>query len=139
MNYFDRQRIEQLFIIAQDVPAVGQARLAASIWHRNELIAVGVNERKTHPLQAKYAKHPDACFMHAEIAAIKNGLRKTTVDVLAKSTLYIARAKYNTERTEASWGMAKPCLGCTRAVEAFDLRRVVFTTDVENQIEEWRR
>ena len=32
-------------------------RFAAAIVHRNQIISIGYNRRKSHPFQAKYAKN----------------------------------------------------------------------------------
>ncbi|NDB61641.1 hypothetical protein EB001_24855, partial [bacterium] len=47
-------------------------RFAAAVVYRNKIVSVGYNRRKSHPFQAKFAKNPEAIFLHAEVHAIKN-------------------------------------------------------------------
>ena len=43
------------------------ARVVAALYHKNTLIPIGLNQRKTHPLQARFADNPECIFLHAEI------------------------------------------------------------------------
>lgn len=112
------------------VNPLSNAKFAAAIVKNNKIISIGMNSKKSHPLQAKYAKNPHAVFLHAEIDAIKNALREINVDEFYKTDLYICRIKK--EKRLASnyvWGLAKPCCGCERAILSFGIRRVIYTTN----------
>lgn len=77
------------------------------------------NYRKSHPIQAHFAKlsgRPDAVFLHAEIAA----LLKCKDDRPYK--IHIERYK-----KDGSPGLAKPCPACTLALKAYGVRVVSFT------------
>lgn len=105
-------------------------KLAAAIVYRNKIISIGINSMKSHPLQAKYGKNEHAIFLHAEIAAIKNALRETSVEELSRCEIYIARIKKPSQFSlEYGWGLAKPCEGCARAIAEFGLKKTVYTTD----------
>lgn len=105
-------------------------KLAAAIVRNNRIISIGLNSRKSHPLQAKYSKNDQAIFLHAEIDAIKNALREVEVDGLERMEMYVCRVKKPKPFSKRwVWGLAKPCCGCQRAIHAFGLKRVVFTTD----------
>ena len=109
---------------------VGKARIASCIASRGKIISFGVNQRKTHPMQAKYAKNPEAIYLHAEIAAIKNALKIIDLHELKKCTIYICRIKWVDERrNQQSYGLAKPCEGCIRAITEFEIPTLVWTTD----------
>lgn len=111
---------------------VGGARSCALITIRGRVIGFGRNQRKTHPLQVRFAKNKDAIFLHAEIDAIRNALRFIDVDGLRKVTLYIGRAKkeHNGDNSKFIWGLAKPCKnGCMRAIETFGISRICYTTN----------
>jgi len=96
---------------------------AAAIIYRKEIVALASNDvNKTHPLQGKYGRTPDAIYLHAEIAALAKFLRRRDVGDLSKSTLYIARLKAN-----GDWGNAKPCPGCARAIRAFGIKEIIYT------------
>lgn len=122
--------LRHLFNIAQEVPPVASARIAAAVVYKGEIVSVGINKKKSHPLAAKYCKTPDACFLHAEVSAIKNALKQEGASILKKSTLYICRAKHaSNDPDDWCWGLARPCKGCLKAILDFDLRGVVFSAE----------
>jgi len=105
-------------------------RFASAVVYRNKIISVGFNRKKSHPLQAKFAKNEHAVFLHSEIAAIKNALREIPVEDLNKCELYITRVKRPKSHSEGFiWGLAKPCCGCERAIFEFGIRRTIYTCD----------
>lgn len=122
--------MNELRLIAQDVPAVGQARLAAGIVYRNRLIAVGTNQRKSHPLQAKFGRNKESIFLHAEVAACVNAInRMGNTEFLKQSTLIVVRQKIINKK----WvdGNSCPCSGCERLIASFNIKNVIFTLDAE--------
>ena len=129
MNNRDRKYIKILMKIAEGLPLSACARVAACIVIKNELIAIGVNESKTHPLAKRFSKNAHAIYLHAEIAAIKNALRLIHVDDLKSATLYVARAKRASRDGPWVEGIAAPCEGCARAIMSFGIRKVVYTPD----------
>jgi tRNA(Arg) A34 adenosine deaminase TadA len=120
--------------ISQDIECVGNQTLAACVVKRNKIISFGHNKKKTHPLQNKFNKHPQAIYLHAEIDAIKNALKRLSVEDLAGSTLYIVRTK-----KDGSEGLAKPCSGCMQAIESFNIGKVIYTTNVQGQFKKITR
>lgn len=123
----DRTYISILKKITRDIPCAGNQTLAACIVKGNRVISFGHNKRKSHPLQIKYSKNSESIYLHAEIDAIKNALKEVDSSILDKSTLYVARTKKNGDE-----GLSKPCKGCRKAIEAFGINRVVYTTEVED-------
>ena len=121
--------INLLSKIATDIvnPVGGNARLAACIVYKNDVVAFGINQMKSHPFQARYGKNSDSVFLHAETSAIKNALRFITIDELEKSTLYICRVKHHGQ--VLGFGMSKPCPGCFRCINAFNIPKVIYTLD----------
>lgn len=120
--------------VAESVDPVSNARLAAAVVYRNDIVAIGTNKNKTHPFQRRFAKHDMAIYLHAEIDAIKNALRHLSLSELAKSKLYISRMRYadsepNPTPDKLVHGLAKPCEGCMRAIATFDIKHVCFTSD----------
>ena len=105
-------------------------RFASAIVYRNKIISVGFNHKKSHPFQKKYAKNSEAIYLHAEVHAIKNALREFPVEELTKCELYIARVKRPQSFSDKFiWGLAKPCIGCERAIVEFGIRRTIYTCD----------
>jgi tRNA(Arg) A34 adenosine deaminase TadA len=116
--------------IAQDVAPVGAARIAAGVFRRNELIAVGVNSYKSHPFQVKFQRNSDSIFLHAETDAIKNALKRIDVEDLRYCSLIICRVKYDSiQKNNLVWGLAKPCSGCMKAIISYNIRKVYYTCD----------
>jgi tRNA(Arg) A34 adenosine deaminase TadA len=107
-------------------PVEGLPRMAAIICNKKKhVISVGWNSRKSDPLAAKYGRHPDAIYPHAELAAIKNALRDRNIQPsqLQDCTMYVARVK-----RDGTPAMAKPCVGCQRAIQEFGIGDVQWTT-----------
>lgn len=121
-----QRHIDELFILAQDVNPVGASRIAAKITVGNKEIGFGFNSHKTDPLQKKYGKNNDAICVHAEIMAIKNAFRRIDRNEFKNATLYVARAKKD-KNNNFVYGLAKPCIGCARAIAGFEIKKVVYT------------
>jgi deoxycytidylate deaminase len=118
--------------VATDIttPIKGNNRMSACIVYQNEVVAFGVNERKSHPFQAKFLKNEHAIFLHAEVSAIKNALKHITVEELEKTTLYICRVKFTDMKKKGlMFGLSKPCCGCERCIHTFGIQNVIYTLD----------
>lgn len=113
------------YVAAQSTPRVGRARVAACIVYRGRLVSMGFNTYKTHPLAKKYGHNEHAIYSHAELSAIRNSLRYIGVDDLRYCSLYVGRAKI----IDGKWqpGLAKPCVGCQRAIAEFGICNVHYT------------
>ena len=131
-NDRDSRIINNLFRLAQDIEPVKSSRLAACLILKNSVLGYGFSQMKSHPFQAEFAKNPEAIFLHAETDAIKNALKRVSQDDVSKATLYIARAKKDHNTKRWMYGMAKPCIGCARAIATFDIQKVVYTLDGED-------
>jgi len=118
---------KDLKLIAENVPKVANAQIAAAIVYKRQLISVGFNQKKTHPFQKTFSKNPDAIYLHAETSAIYNALKKVSVEELKKCSLYIFRIK-----SDGSTGLAKPCVGCMKCITTFDLKAVYYTDENMN-------
>jgi len=120
--------MNQLRVIAEDVAPVSRARIAAAIVIRGRIVSIGTNQWRTSPLQKRFQTHESSVHTHAEIAAIKNFLRRGRAVELTNATLYIARRKH-TDANDGVMvdGLAAPCPGCQRAIEFFKIKNVIFT------------
>jgi len=116
--------LEKLAISSE---GAANAKLAACIVSKNQVVSFGFNRLKSHPFQKRFGKNSDAIFLHAETDAILNALKSVDVDDLRKSTLYVCRVKKINKKF--CWGLAKPCEGCTRAIATFNIRNVIYTDD----------
>lgn len=127
----ERDILDSLWPLTKHVVPVAAARIVAAIAYKGKIISVGFNQRKTHPLQKKYGKNPDAIFLHAEISAIIQARRELTLDELSKSTLYIIRRRMTIEGLPV-YGNAKPCCGCLKAIKDFGIKKVIYSIDQED-------
>lgn len=110
--------------VAMTVEPVANARVAAAIVRRGEIISLGTNKPKSHPLQAKFAKHPEATLLHAETMSIVNALSLHKHDDLEKSEIIVVRVK-----RDGSLALAKPCIGCLAAINYYGIKKVLYTND----------
>lgn len=116
--------------IAVDLEPASNTRLAAAIVYRNRIISLGVNQMKSHPMQAKFCKHESAIYWHSETNAIFNAIKNGDEELLPKSTMYILRVKRPEANVETFVrGLAKPCSGCARAIDEYGIKQVIYTTD----------
>ena len=126
-----RSSMEFLLQQAQGQEAVRNARVAAGLLYKGDLVAVGYNRLKSHPFQKRFSKNEDAIFLHAENDCLINAIREYPgiLEDLHRCTLLVARSK----RGQGGWvsGIAKPCTGCQRAAAHFGIKRVYFTSDDE--------
>ena len=124
--------IDNLFRLAQDIDPIKSSRLAACLVYKNNIVGYGFSQMKSHPFQVEFAKNEDAIYLHAETDAIKNSLKRITPEELSKSTLFVARAKRSEGNKFWQYGLSCPCAGCTSAIVAFDIQKVVYTLDGED-------
>ena len=114
---------------AVDIPnPVRNYRLTSAIIYKNSIISFGANSYKTDPFQARWSKNDHAIHLHAEVNAIKNAIKRGGIDILKRSTLYIARVR-SINGTGYERAMAKPCIGCRRCIAEFGIKNVVYTTN----------
>ena len=109
---------------------ITRGKLAACLVIQNDLISIGQNSGKTHPIQKKFSKNAHSIFMHAEINCIINALRVVDEDDLQRATLYVHRVKRKS-KTDHNWydGLAEPCIGCKQAIEYYRIKKVVYSTN----------
>lgn len=118
-----------LFSRACKQEPVANARVAAAIFVGNKKVSSGYNQYRTDPFQAKYGRNEQSIFLHAEIHAIKKALKRLSVEDLRNCSLYIVRAKRQNHRGPFVYGLAKPCIGCYRAIVEFGLKNVFYSTE----------
>lgn len=133
LDLFKKNRHGKVFNLLARVAVSTQpfasAYVAAAIVYKNDIIAFGSNSGKSHPFQARF-NNEHKIYLHAEIDAIKNGMKLLTTKELEMSSLYITRIKYTDEkRSGITWGLAKPCAGCQNALSVYTPKNVFFTLD----------
>lgn len=123
--------LKHLALIAEDVAPIRSSRLAACLVYKHQIISYGICQYKTHPFQKEYCKNNAAIFLHAENACISSALNRwRDPQMISKSTLYVSRVKHeHNKHKEYVCTMARPCDGCQKAIAAFNISKVYFTTD----------
>jgi tRNA(Arg) A34 adenosine deaminase TadA len=118
------KKFDFLHQIATKLKPVAQknVRVAAGIWIKKDLISLGFAQMKSHPFQSRFGVNSDAIFLHAETDAIRNALNVIDVDDLALASLYVCRV-----RRDGIRGLAKPCIGCHRAIATFNLKNTYYS------------
>ena len=96
----------------------------ACIVYKHEIVAFGQNQMKSHPFQAKFAKNSKAIFIHAEVEAIYNALKKLSLKELEKAELYVIRLK-----KDGQIGLSAPCTGCARCINTFKIGKVFHSSE----------
>lgn len=121
----------KLALEAVNVKPVGRARIVSAIVYRGDLLAIGHNQMKTHPFQARYGKNKDSIYLHAEISTIHKALKELDLEDLEMCTLYVCRVKYYSSANKIDFvsGLACPCAGCQRAIATFGIKKVYFSQE----------
>ena len=120
--------LKYLELVLLEKPHVYNVRIAAAIVHKRDLLSIGFNSTKTHPLQARHADHPDRVHMHAEVNAIC-GSFKSKQD-LDGCTIYICRLKYaDSDKSSVIWGNVKPCDSCFKLIKDYNFKQIIYTLD----------
>jgi deoxycytidylate deaminase len=120
---------DTLFKLAVDTEYVANAKIVSLITVGRKVISFGSNKYKTHPMQLKFSRNCESVFLHAEIDAIVNALRRLTVDELRKCNLYVLRVKKASRNGPFITGKSMPCDGCMRAINAFNLKNVFYVEE----------
>ena len=130
MNTKDSKIMEFLYRQAVDHYGCSGFKMVSAIVIKGKIISVGVNQKKTHPIQEIYGKNKDSIFLHSEIASIARSLNHLDKSDLSKSNLYTFRVKRPNNKSKR-WvsGLAKPCIGCRRALIEFEIPRIIFSTE----------
>lgn len=105
-----------------------RSKHSAVIVYKNDVISLACNKSKSHPFQKRYSKASEAIFLHAEVAAIHNALKRVSLKELSKSTMYVCRVRINKEN-KSFFSYSKPCDGCMRAIAEFDIKNVMYTDE----------
>ena len=121
-NHYDI--IESLAVLSRDNIEFSNVRISACIVHKGEIISYGFNQRKTHPVQAKFNKDTNRfkIHLHAEIDAILKASRYSPNLDLSKCSIYIVRILRNNKIA-----LAKPCIGCQKAIKHYSIKEVFYS------------
>ena len=122
MNYFDK---------AKNVSYLSdfkQTHIGCIAIYKKQIIGVGYNTNKTHPLQFIYNKYRDLEWngiqpkakLHAEMMCLLS-IKNLSVD-FSKVKLYIYR-----EDKKGQLALSKPCKACIRAIKDLGIKEINYT------------
>jgi len=112
---------DALFSAAQDAETIQCSRHASAIVYKRQILAIGRNSRKSHPMQARFGGENKIC-LHSEIDGIVRVINQHGADILKRCDLYNLRITKS-----GKIGLAKPCESCYKAVSAFGIKKVFWT------------
>lgn len=112
-----------LLQIAENVPLIQSSRHAACVTYKGKIVSIGISQLKSHPLQLKFQPNKARIFLHAEIDAIVKAINSHGSDFLKDCELHVLRLTKGNKL-----GMSKPCPGCQKAIEAFGIQNIHYTT-----------
>jgi tRNA(Arg) A34 adenosine deaminase TadA len=119
------ERISNILLKAAEAQVpVRRFKHTAAVIHKNRIISIGMNSLKSNPFQLKYGRNNESIYLHAEVAAIKNALKRVRADFLKRCTLISVR-----RRPDGSIGISKPCAGCERCIAEFGIKNVFWTNE----------
>lgn len=107
--------------------------------YQGNVIGIGCNCNKTHPMQKKYnkfRKRSDGLLpkLHAEINCL-NSVKQLDIN-FSKVKLYIYRIRKN-----QPFGLARPCPSCMAAIQDLGIRNIYYTTNdgyVHERLEKYK-
>lgn len=117
-------KIQEVFYnlrkISDKIERVGNSKVLSAILYQREIISVGWNQSKTHPLQYQYRKNDHCIWLHAEIDSIRKVRR---FENLNQCIMVVCRV-----RNDGQWGLARPCEnGCMGAIVSFGIKEVIYS------------
>jgi tRNA(Arg) A34 adenosine deaminase TadA len=112
----DRNRLTRILVDATEhSDMVKSSKHAAAILYKGQILAIGNNKRKTHPLMSKFVNGPKI-FLHAEVDAIIRTVNNHGIEILSDCTLYVLR----TTKSGRIAG-SEPCNICKRIISSFNI------------------
>lgn len=98
--------------------------------YKNQILSVGYNTNKTHPLQKKYNKFRNINydnvepipFLHAEMSCLLQ-IKEMDID-FNKVELYIYREDKN-----GNLAMCRPCKACMKMIDTLGIKNIYYTTN----------
>ena len=120
-RYFDKAR--QIANISDYY----KTRIGCVAVYQGNIIGIGCNCNKTHPVQKfynKYREQSDTMLpkLHAEISCI-NSIRNLDIN-FTKVKLYIYRI-----RKDQPFGLSRPCPSCMAAIKDLGIKDIYYTTN----------
>lgn len=119
----DKERLDTILIEASaKSDLVRSSRHACAILYKGQILAVGNNKRKSHPMMLKFNKESPKIFLHAEVDAIIKILNHHGIEILKDCTLYVIRTTKN-----GKLASSEPCEICKGIIRSFKIPQVFWS------------
>ena len=119
---FENDRIFELLRAAAQRSEFQQHRHSTAIVHKGKVLAVGINQKKSHTLQKQFSGRDTKIWLHSELAAMIKVINRYGPEILGDCELYNLRLTKG-----GNIGLAKPCETCSRAIDSFGIGKVFWT------------
>jgi deoxycytidylate deaminase len=107
-----------------------RAMIGAAIVNGKDIVSVGVNGKKSHPLQQYYNKFR----FHDNDGKVTGHLMHAELDAIIKARSYLKNHRdakiyvYRQLRT-GELGMCRPCAGCIQALKDHGISEIYYTSE----------
>jgi tRNA(Arg) A34 adenosine deaminase TadA len=99
----------------------GRFKLGAIVARKRNILSMGTNRQRTHPLQKKFSYRPFLNdWLHAEIHAISLAYTGDLID----SDIYVSRITQ-----DGNLANSRPCPGCLSALTHYGIQRMFYFQD----------
>lgn len=106
-----------------------KAQIGCIAVYHGEVIGVGFNSEKTHPMQLHYNRYrnkeehvPFMPKLHAEISCL-NSIKHLDIN-FSKVKIYVYR-----KRHDCPFSLARPCPSCMAALKDLGIKNIYYTTN----------
>lgn len=132
-------REKTFFRIAEEASHLSnfdRVSIGCVIAKKNEIISVGNNSSKTHPMQKKWNKKRKqyaylSHFIHAEMDAMRKAKKITD---FSKCEMFIFRKDKN-----GKLALSRPCPACMAKIQKMGIKKIHYTTNNGFCVEEFSK
>ena len=107
---------------SRNADRVKSSQHAACVVYKKQILSVGWNRKKSHPMMSRFSYKEHQIYLHAEVDALIRAINQYGNEILKESDLYVLRT------TKAgNVADSKPCSGCTDVINAFGIKNVYWS------------
>lgn len=111
----DFRRCREVALYASN--ATSKYKVGCLIYSGKTIVGTGLSSNKTHPRQKQLSRHPERCYLHAELAA----LLRIDINNYHNTKLYVIRVLKNGEMADSH-----PCDSCLAAIIESRIKQVFY-------------
>lgn len=101
---------------------IRSSRHAAAVVYKKKILAIGLNKRKSHPIEFKFQRIPGAIFLHAEKDAIIKTMNRYGDQILHHCSIYVLRVTKT-----GNLGYSKPCESCQNFIRSVGIKKIYWS------------